>query len=260
MQRRKIGFVFSNCLFGLLIALIPAALAQDAPTPKPLTAQQKELSREGDSQLAANNPDAAISAWRTLLETLADPADKADVWSRIGEAYRRKGDLPESLRSLQRASALVPGNSSVINNVGMLYEAQHDPARARQAYEHALELLPDNPLALNNLALLISNDPASIDKALGYALHARRLMPESLEIADTLGWVYLKLNKPANAAELFKTAVTASAANPEFHYHYAMALHRQGKTEEAVRECKAALDHSPGDELRKSIRQECDAK
>lgn len=235
-------------------------MAQDALTPKPLTARQKELSRQGDSQLAANNPDAAIASWRSLLDTLANPVDKADVWSRIGEAYRRKGDLAESLRSLQRAGALVPGNSSVITNVGMLYEAQHDPARARQAYEHALELQPENPLALNNLALLISNDPAALDKALEYALHARRLMPESMEVADTVGWIYLKQNKPASAAELFKTAVTASAANPEFHYHYAMALHRQGKTEEAARECRAALDHAPGEELRQSIHQECEPR
>src|SRR5690242_17281258 len=101
MEWRQIGFVFSNCLCGLLIVLVPA-MAQDALTPKPLTARQKELSRQGDSQLAANNPDAAIASWRSLLDTLANPVDKADVWSRIGEAYRRKGDLAESLRSLQR--------------------------------------------------------------------------------------------------------------------------------------------------------------
>jgi len=255
MPRRQIGFVFSNCLLGLLIAVVPAARAQDTP----LTAQQKALSRQGDSQLATN-PDAAIASWRTLLDTLTSPADKADVWSRIGEAYRRKGELPESLRSLQRAAALVPDNASVFNNIGMLYEAQHEPARARQAYEHAVELLPDNPLALNNLALLAANDPTALDKALDYALRARRLMPESLEIADTLGWIYLKQNKPANAAELFKTAVTTSAANPEFHYHYAMALHREGKTEEAARECQSALNHSAAEDLRKSIHQECDAK
>jgi tetratricopeptide (TPR) repeat protein len=257
MTRRQNGFVFSNCLFGLLVALIiPAALAQDLS----LTSQQKDLSLQGDSQLAANSPDAAIASWRTLLDTLTSPADKADVWSRIGEAYRHKGDLPESLRSLQRAAALVPGNASVFNSIGMLYEAQREPIRARQAYEHALDLLPDNPLALNNLALLIANDPASLDKALVYASHAQRLMPEAMQIADTLGWIYLKQNKPANAAALFKTAVTASAANPEFHYHYAMALRRQGKAEEAAAECQAALAHSPDGDLRKSIHRECDAK
>jgi predicted Zn-dependent protease len=85
-------------------------------------------------------------------------------------------------------------------------------------------------------------------------------MPQAMQIADTIGWIYLKQNKPANAAAQFKTAVTASAANPEFHYHYAMALHRQGKTEEAARECQAALAHSPEGDLRKSIHEECDAK
>jgi Flp pilus assembly protein TadD len=259
MRRRQIGFVFSDCLFGLAIAVVPS-MAQNLPAAKPLTAQQKELSRQGDSQLDANHPDAAIATWRTLLNTLTNPRDKADVWTRIGEAYRRKGDLAESLRSLQRAAALVPDNSSVVANIGMVYEAEHDPARARRAYEHALELQPENPLALNNLALLIADDPASLDKALSYALHAQRLMPQAMQIADTLGWIYLKQNKPANAAEQFKTAVAADAANPEFHYHYAMALHRQGRTEEAARECHAALAHSPDGDLRDSIHRECDAK
>ncbi|HVY93926.1 MAG TPA: tetratricopeptide repeat protein, partial [Bryobacteraceae bacterium] len=140
------------------------------------------------------------------------------------------------------------------------YEAQHDPARARQAYERAVELLPDNPLALNNLALLLANDPVSLDKALGYAIHAQRLMPESMQITDTVGWIYLKQNKPAQAAGLFQTAVSADSSNPEFHYHYAMALHREGKGEEAARECRAALAHAPDADLRKSIHQECDAK
>lgn len=256
MTQRPNGFVFASSFLALLAFALPA-LAQDA---KPLTPQQKDLSRQGDSELAANNFDAAIATYRSLLNTLIEPTDKADVWTRIGEAYRKKGDLDESLRSLQRAEALVPGNASVMTNVGMLYEAQHDTVRARQAYEHALELLPDNPLALNNLALLIANDPASLDKALGYALHAQRLMPESVQIADTVGWIYLKQNKPAQAASLFQKSVSADSANPEFHYHYAMALHLEGKAEDAARECKAALAHSPDGDLRKSIHQECGAK
>ena len=39
-----------------------------------------------------------------------------------------------------------------------------------------------------------------------------------------------------------------------------LALHRQGKTEEAARECRAALDHAPGEELRQSIHQECEPR
>jgi tetratricopeptide (TPR) repeat protein len=260
MTRCQIGFVFSNCLFGLLITLIPTAFAQEPTAATPLTPRQKELSRRGDSELAANRPDAAIATWHNLLDTLTGAGDKADVWSRIGEAWRRKGDLAESLRSLQRAAALVPDNALVMTNIGMLYEAQHDPSRARHAYERAIELLPKNPLALNNLALLLSADPAAIDKALTYALRARTLLPESMPIADTVGWIYLRMNKPAEAAELFRTAVAESSDNPEFHYHYAMALHRQGKTAEAARECLAALDHSPSATLRESIRQECEIK
>jgi tetratricopeptide (TPR) repeat protein len=252
MTQRQIGFVFANCVFGVLIAL---------PAPaQPLTEAQQALSRRGDAELAANHPDTAIATWRSLLDGLTSPADKADVWSRMAEAYRRQGDLAESLRSLQRAGALVPGNASVMTNLGMLYEAQHDAARARQAYEHALELQPDNPLALNNLALLLANDAAMLDKALGYAKRAQRLMPQSMEIADTVGWIYLRQNNPAAAAQLFQTAVAASAGNPEFHYHYAMALNRQGKAAEAARECQAALDQSPGGDLRQSIREECEAK
>jgi Tfp pilus assembly protein PilF len=142
----------------------------------------------------------------------------------------------------------------------MIYEAQHEPARARQAYERAHELEPDNAIVLNNLAFLLTGSAPELDRGLNYALQAQRLMPKSVEVADTLGWIYLKKNKPADAAEQFKSAVAGAPGNPEYHYHYAMALHQQGKAEDAARECVAALDRGPRDDLRASIRRECAAK
>jgi cellulose synthase operon protein C len=61
-------------------------------------------------------------------------------------------------------------------------------------YQKALEIQPDNPLASNNLAYLILQQTAqrrgNVDVALAMAQTARRGMPDSSSVADTLGWAY----------------------------------------------------------------------
>jgi uncharacterized protein HemY len=64
----------------------------------------------------------------------------------------------------------------------------------------------ENPAALNNLAYLISETPGGdLTQALTLAQKANQKLPQAPEIADTLGWIYLKKNLTDNALEIFAT-------------------------------------------------------
>jgi tetratricopeptide (TPR) repeat protein len=109
-------------------------------------------------------------------------------------------------------------------------------------------------VALNNLAYLMSQR-GSLDEALALAQRARELRPEMQEISDTLGWVYLKMNKPEQAIESFEPLVEKQPERSTFHYHLAMALLAKGERYPAVEQLKRALTCNPPEEEARKSRQ-----
>src|SRR5262249_1431387 len=94
---------------------------------------------------------------------------------------------------------------------------------------------------------LAESDP---QQALAYAHRARQLVPKDPAVADTLGWVYVKLNQPDQALEVLRDLVRDNPERGAFRYHLAAALELQGKREAARSEAEQALKgaHSKDDE------------
>ena len=100
--------------------------------------------------------------------------------------------------------------------------------QAKPIYEQILKIEPDHPVALNNLAYIKAEEGVDLDEALTMAQRARQKLPNSAYIKDTLGWIYIKKNLSADAVLVFKDLVQEEPANPQFHYHYGMALLQKG--------------------------------
>jgi tetratricopeptide (TPR) repeat protein len=215
-----------------------------------------ELQREvGNAQMAAGQYDQAIATYRNLFSKVSDPLRQSDLWTRIGESYLRKGDIEQSINSLEKARQGQPSNTVLTTNLGMLYETDNKPDIARKYYEMSIKMDPNNPLALNNLAYLISQNNGDLDQALTYATRAKQRLPEHTEVNDTLGWIYLKKNLTDQAVDTFRTLVVKAPQNPTYHYHYAMALLQKGDRETAKKECQSALADKPSKLQENEIRQ-----
>jgi len=104
-----------------------------------------------------------------------------------------------------------------------MYETKHDWNQAKDLYQKALQIQSDNPVASNNLAYVMLQQGGNIDVALSMAQTARRMMPESPNAADTLGWAYYKKGLYPTAIDLFKEAVKKNPNDPTFHYHLGLA-------------------------------------
>jgi len=215
-----------------------------------------DLARElGNAEVSAGQYDKAIGTYSSLLAKVPDPKVQGDVWIRIGESYLRKGDIPQSINSLEKARQGQPGNTALLTNLAMLYETQSRTDIARKYYEESIRIDPNNAFALNNLAYLISEQNGDLNTALTYAERAKQRLPGHPEVNDTLGWIYLKKNLTDNALETFRTLVVQAPQNPVYHYHYAMALLQKGDRETAKKECQSALGDKPNKEQENQIHQ-----
>ncbi len=215
-----------------------------------------DLARElGDAEVSAGQYDKAITTYSALLAKVPDPRLQADVWIRIGESYLRKGDIPQSINSLEKARKGQAGNPVLLTNLAQLYETQSRQDIAKKYYEESIRIDPNNAFALNNLAYLISESNGDLNTALTYAERAKQRLPGHPEVNDTLGWIYLKKNLTDNAIETFRTLVVQSPQNPIYHYHYAMALLQKGDRETAKKECQSALGNKPNKEQQNQIHQ-----
>ena len=203
------------------------------------------LSALGNSQASAGQVDKAIATFQGLLPRVSDPRQQGDLWTRIGEAYLRKGDIQQSINSIEKARQGQPNNTNLTIDLAMLYETQNKRDVARKYYEQAVKIEPTNALALNNLAYLIAESNGDLEQALTYATRAKQRLPDHPEINDTLGWIYLKKNLTDNAIDTFRNLVVQAPQNSTYHYHYAMALNQKGDREAAKKECQAALNNKP---------------
>jgi tetratricopeptide (TPR) repeat protein len=215
-----------------------------------------DLQRElGNAEVTAGQYDRAIGTYQSLLAKVSDPRLQSDLWNRIGESYLRKGDIQQSINSLEKARQGQPNNTSLTTNLGQLYDQEGKSEVAKKYYEMSIKVDPNNALALNNLAYMISQTNGDLDQALTYATRAKQRLPEHAEINDTLGVIYIKKNLTDNAIDTFRSLVVKAPQNPTYHYHYAEALMQKGDRENARKECQSALADKPKKQEENEIRQ-----
>jgi tetratricopeptide (TPR) repeat protein len=186
--------------------------------------------------------DAAVTRYQDLLKS--DP-NSGDLLLRLAEAERRKGDVNAAIDTFRRASQATPTDARPLLQLGLLLDGTGRRDQAKPIYEQILKLQPDHPIALNNLAFIKAEDGQDLDEALTMAQRARQNMPNSPDIMDTLGWIYLKKNLSDDAIRTFKELVTADPNRASYHYHYGMALLQKGDKPSAKRELQTAIKLNP---------------
>jgi tetratricopeptide (TPR) repeat protein len=210
----------------------------------------------GNTAVRAGKFDLAVSYFEKVAESLAKGSKaQGDLYLRIGETYRRKGDLTNSVIALQKARAILPDNGVVLGTLALVLDAAGRWSEARQVYEVVIKLDPSNGVALNNLAFLLSEHGGDLDDALTKAQRAKQLLPNLSEVSDTLGWIYLKKNLTDNAIDIFKDLVNKVPAQAVFRYHLGMAYSQKGDKTRALKELQDALKYNPTQGDREKIQQ-----
>ncbi|MCS6951557.1 MAG: tetratricopeptide repeat protein [Bryobacterales bacterium] len=179
----------------------------------------------------------------------------AEHYLRLGEVWRQLQKLDLALEHFRKARDLRPREASFHYPFALLLHTMGRAAEARGIYEQILKLEPDSPVALNNLAYVIAESGGDLDLALTYAQRARQRLPNSDDVADTIGWIYVKKNLSANAIAIYEQLIARQPNNPTFRYHYAVALLQKGDKARARQELLAALRNRPSKEEEGRIRE-----
>lgn len=157
------------------------------------------------------------------------------------DQYVRTKRFDEAIHMVDDQIKKDPANPGALAMRGNLYDLQGKSTEAKQNYEQALQNDPNQFLAANNLAYLLADQGKDLDTALKYAQVARNKRPEDPSIADTLGWVYYKLNRPVLAKDSAQFALSKQPDNPVYQYHLGMIYKSANQRSEAETVLKKAV-------------------
>ncbi|MBO0910569.1 MAG: tetratricopeptide repeat protein [Acidobacteria bacterium] len=160
--------------------------------------------------------------------------NNVDAIVKLGQVQTAMGNLDQALATLSEGARENPNEAVFYIVSASVYERKHDLERAKSSYEKALELKPDDPGAANNLAYLLLETNGNLDRALQLAQSAKRGMPDSPDVADTLGLAFYRKGVYESAIGMFEEAIKLSAKNkqaenPTFHYHLGLAYEKAEK-------------------------------
>ncbi len=192
--------------------------------------------------MRAERYDEALKLYHELLDK--DPKS-ATLLFQMAETERRKGDLNASMDSFRQCSQQAPNDTVCLTQLGMLLEGTGKREQAKPIWEQILKIQPDSPVALNNLAFIKAEEGVDLDQALTMAQRAVQKVPGSMDMADTLGWIYIKKNLSDDAVRVFHDLVQKDPKNATFHYHYGMALLQKGDKPSAKKELEDAMKDNP---------------
>ncbi len=223
-----------------------------------LNAELKKTPERRELRMAVANTnvlgeryDAAVAGFKDMI---AKEPDSADLHLRLGETYRRMGNIPQAIETFRKVRQLSPNNPDAGLWLALLLHQTGREVDAKAEYEQILRVQSDNAIALNNLAYVIAEQGGDLDVALTYAqramavAYARKEVPSQQrnpEIADTLGWIYIRKGLHKEALDIYRELVAKIPENPVFRYHYAMALFQQGNKPQAKKELETALRNKP---------------
>ena len=161
-----------------------------------------------------------------------------------GLSYSRLGQKEKALTLLEQAYRLNPTDMNTLSSLALEYEGAKRYTDADRTYEEALKVDPKAAIILNNYGYSLAERGLQIDRALGMAKQAVAAEPENPSYLDTLGWIYFKLGRYQEAAELIERAVRGEASTV-IHEHLGDVYSKLGETAKARTMWQKALDLDP---------------
>ncbi len=203
------------------------------------------LRRNGEIMLMKE----AESDLNTAIEK--DP-DLINSYISLAKLYRLTNRNEDAAATYRRAIEKLPSVPSLHLEIAQIYEILGDKSKARESYETTLRLDQESAVAMNNLAWILADSDSAkaedLDRALVLAQDAKERMPQSPEVADTLGWVLYRKNIPTAAISLFREAIegypAGSAIRATVRYHLAQTYELNGELDRALEELKRSLDEA----------------
>ena len=200
----------------------------------------------------AGKYDDAMTELRTVL---AKSPNNSDIMLSIGQVCKLKKDENCALEYYRKAAAVNDKDPRAQMFLAMQYDTLGMRAQARPVYTQILKVQPDNWQALNNMAFILAEEGKDLDQALTMVQRAKQTVPNEPNVADTLGWIYIKKNLSDSAIQIYKDLTVRDSGVSTWHYHLGMALYQHGDKLQAKKALEAALSKNPSKEESGKIKE-----
>lgn len=159
----------------------------------------------------------------------------------LAEIDSAKGAAGQAISELKLEIEITPSNASNYMALARLYETGGKWHDAIAVLEKAHAVDPGSPYVDNNLAYLYTEHGGDPNGALSLAQEAKRALPDSPLVADTLGWTDYKLGSYVSAITQLTFSTQKVPGNPEYQYHLGMAYLGASRLDLAARSLERAL-------------------
>ena len=164
--------------------------------------------------------------------------------------------LSLGMASLKEALQLDPGNAQYHNTLGLVLLNLGRPVDAQAEFQTAIDLDSSNPDLRHNLGIALAQQNRFEDALAAYRKALASPTYTTPEVAYyNMGEAFIRLKKPQEAQEAFRTAIQLEPTMVAAHYGLGLALSQGGRREEAKAAFRRARDMdqaSPFSELAKS--------
>lgn len=181
------------------------------------------------------------AARQALAQALEHGADEVETKVELAVTRAMEGRLEDALTELDDLVEGHPDIPEVHYNRGRTLAQLNRRDEALAAYRQALVVAPNHPPSHNNLALLLAQQ-GRLDDAEQHLMQAIQAQDDYVEGWVNLGVVYDMTQRPRQAVQAFRSALTHDPNNARVHLGLATLLWAQGQQETALPHFQAARD------------------
>jgi tetratricopeptide (TPR) repeat protein len=175
----------------------------------------------------------------------------------LAQVHERGGDRDQAIKVLEQALARHPHSQELAFALGSMYQRAGQWLRAVEVVRAAiLKRDADNVQALNFVGYALAQEGQKLDEARRMLERAMLLKPMSGEVADSLGWLYVKLNRLDDAERLLVRADRLAPEDAEILQHLGDLYVRKSDRGKAADAYRRALRNRPDEHARHVIEEQ----
>jgi pentatricopeptide repeat protein len=159
----------------------------------------------------------------------------------LGLSYSRLNRNIDAARALEHARQLNPKDLDAIAQLALVYDTMRRFEDSDALYEEALKADPENHLVLNNFAYSLADRNLQLERALNMSRKAVDAQPDNASYLDTIGWIYFRLGRYAEAETWTKTAISKGEVNAVVYEHLGDIYFRMNQRDLAIEHWNMAL-------------------
>lgn len=199
--------------------------------------------------LIMNGEGRTAEAVDLINQAIAVTEKDPDLYSLLASIYEESGETDRAEDVLSDAINLLPSNMEIRYRLGLIYERAGKHEEAIDTMMEILELDPENAEAMNFVGYSYADRGINLEKAEAMIIEAMRLKPGSGHITDSLGWVYFRQGRIAEAIQYLEEAHRLLPDDPIISDHLGDAYSEGGMIEKAIELYKKTLKNNPDDAM-----------